>query len=614
MEENTTILDRINSFIDRRKDIIERDLGDLKVSRSFSSGFGFTEEDRELRGKKGRAEITANVMRPWITKVVNDYDNNPFSLSARRYDGMDASAVGNVLDYESEESDVADVCSMALQDVLNDGYAYVLVDVATNGNGEQYSNPVILDNGRVFFDHCDNPTGADCQMAVYLDLIRKDTAESRYGINMRMARGVDDPFSSISYYGSSSSQYTTIATVYEMTDSGCEITTLVHGRQVGETRTIPGCSRLPIVRFAGERIWLETKEEWVYRGAYWYVFDLVRTINFTMSLQAERIATNPTTKFLSAKGAFAGQSGNLVDLNKNPKLYAEYNRFDETGREIPAPIPFPVDKDNSDLMSVVERTNAMVMSILGSPSGEAPANETAEAVLLKRNVQEATVSRFLKSARESMEEVGKIMLEMMPVLFGSYRITSRGHLLPVMSVEGYYIAVDSGPIAQSQKQRVTGILMAISKLVQENPGNPVLPAIIRNTELPENEKAELMQRLGSGQNPAATEQAIQQAQQQSAQMAAQLQEAEKTISALQIQLNAMMDDTVNKYRIAQLDAQTKLQIKAMELAADNQAQHTKIMADAALQQQEAVMKIEAERAKAIASAPAIPVFDKGRFV
>ena len=619
MAKKKDLLDRLNSFVDRRRDVIERDLGDQKVSRSFGSGFGFTEQDRELRGSEGRAEITANVMRPWVNKVISDYTSAPFTISARRFDNQDASVVNSILNYETEKADLADIAGEALATILNDGYAYVLVDTAYDNPGTktQYAKPKLLDNGRTFFDECDSATGADCPMVVYLDLIRKETAEDKYDLSPRTLKNAKDPFAGISYYGKDPANYTTIATVYELTSQGCEISTVVHGQQIGKTKLIPGMSRIPIVRLAADKIWIESLGEWVYRGAYWFIFDLLRTINFTMSLQAERIATAPTAKFLAAEGTFNGMSASLADINKSPKLYVEYKRADATGRDLPPPVPFPNDKDYSDLMGIVKQTNDMVIAILGNPSAEPQANETAESVLLRRTVQEATVSRYLKSLKEGLEEIGKVMLDFMPTLFGVDRQVDTGTLQAVYDIESYYIVIDNGPLFKSQQQRSISVLMALSTLIAQNPANPVLPLIIKLSELDDASKQELMQAMapkGPAELPPEVMQQMAAKDQQITQMQAQLAEAGKTVAALQTNLNVMLDDTQNKYRIAVLDNQTKIMIERMKLAANDAKLQAEIQADFAKQQQDIQADILKESMKLRAQAPTVPVFNDGRFI
>ena len=613
-EQEKTITERIQAFVQRRKDAIDADSTDLKVSRSFASGFGFTEEDRELRGSKGRAEITANVMVPWRNNVISSYTANPFGVGARRYDGQDASLVNSVLLYECDKADLVDVATRALENVVDDGYAYILIDTDYDNPQAktQYSRPVLLDNSRVFFDDCDDPTGADAQMVVYLEPILKDTAEARYGVRRDQMRFNASPFQDLTSLVKDDGNYTTVATVYELGADGVIVTTMVHGQVIGEPKFVPGLSRQPIVRIVGRRVWLQSKEIHVWRGAYWDVFDLLRTINFDMSLFAERIATNPTTKFLAPKGAFDGQSSQLADINKDPRLYIEYNEFDSTGRPIQKPEPFPVDKNHGDLLESVGTVKAMVQEILGTPNAEAPANETAEAVLLKKSNQEATVSRFLKNLKEGLEEVGRVMLEMMPLMFADVRMSSAGQIGGVVDVSAYYIVCDSGPIAQSQKQRANAQLLAIGRLIKEDPQSPVLPIIVKNMELPDEDKQAIMQAMQGGN----IAQAIQQAQAMAAQnqqLQEQLQEAMKQIAALQQALFEMQNDSRAKILIAQMEIQTKLEIKRMELAASNAELQAQIVADAQAQTQKLQAEMMSEVAKARAQAPQMPVFTAAKF-
>ena len=616
--KNKDLNARVKAFVDRRRSIIDRDLEDLKESRAFGSGFGFSKKDRDLRGDKGRAETTTNVTRPWFNAVISAYNANPFTISARRYDGQPAADMGTILDYQSVKCDLADVAAQVLEDMLNDGYGYFLVDTAFDDPavGTQIASVRRLDNARVFMDECESPTGADCPMAVFVDLLRKDTAEARYDIPRRELNRATDPFADIAYFGKNSSDYTSVATVYEMTQRGCEISVLVHGRQIGKTTLFPGLTRLPIVRAAAEKVWLESEEQWTYRGAYWFVYSLVKKINYEMSAQTEAVATKPLTKFLAPKGSFTGLTDQLSDVHKNPRLYIEYNAIDATGAAIPAPTPYGDNALATGLMDDVEKTNALISSILGAPTAEASANETEEAVLLRKGNQEATVSRFLKALKEGLEEVGRIMLDMAPTLFPGER-QADGRILPqVDDSSAFYVQIDKGPMAQSQQQRSIAILMALSKIIAASPGNPAVALIIKNSELTQEDKDALLKALApqGGQIPPEVQQAMQQKDQQIAQIQQALQESQKNVAALQTNLNVMLDDTQNKYRIAVLDNQTKIAIERMKLTAADGKLQAEIQAEFVKQQQQIQADMAAESMKLRAAPPVVPVFNDGRFV
>ena len=542
---------RVKDFVGRRKTMIDRDTEDLKESRAFSSGFGFSKRDRELRGNaknaNSRAETTTNVTRPWYNSVISSYNANPFVIGVRRYDGGDTFGVSSIIDYQVIKSDLADVASKVLEDVLNDGYGYFLVDTAYDNPSAQtqYARPVHLDNGRVFFDDCDSPTGSDCQMAVYIDLILKETATEKYDISKRELSRNSDPFAEIDYIGKNSNDYTSIATIYEVTSQGCEVSTMVHGQQVGKTVLFPGLTRLPIVRCAAEKIFLESEEQWTYRGAYWFVYSLVKKINYEMSSQTESVATKPLTKFLAPKGSFTGLSDQLSNVNQEPRLYIEYNSVDAAGQPIAAPTPYGENAIQTGLMDDVEKTNALVAAILGNPTAESPANETAEAVLLKKGNQEATVSRFLKALKESLEEVGRVMLDMLPSLYPADRIADGKMLQAVMDVDSYYIEIDKGPMVQSQQQRSIAILMALSSIIQANPTNPVIPLIIKNSELSQPDKDALMQSMQPQQSqvPPEIQQQMAAKDQQIAQMQQAMAESQKSVAQLQQALFEMQTDS-----------------------------------------------------------------------
>lgn len=608
---------RAKAFVGRRKSMIDRDREDLKESRAFSSGFGFNKRDRELRGTKGRAETTTNVTRPWYNSVISSYNANPFVIGVRRYDGGDAFGVSSIMDYQVIKSDLADVAAQVLEDMLNDGYGYFLVDTSYDNPSAQtqYAKPVHLDNGRVFLDDCDSPTGADCPMAVYIDLILKETATEKYDIPKRELSRNSDPFAELDYVGKNSNDYTSIATIYEMTEQGCEVSTMVHGQQVGKTVLFPGLSRLPIIRAAAEKIFLESEEQWTYRGAYWFVYSLVKKINYEMSSQTESVATKPLTKFIAPKGSFTGLSDQLSGINKEPRLYVEYNTVDASGQALPAPTPYSENALQTGLMDDVEKTNALVASILGNPAAETPANETAEAVLLKKGNQEATVSRFLKALKESLEEVGRVMLDMMPALYTADRVADGKMLQAVMDTDSCYIEIDKGPMVQSQQHRSIAILMALSSIIQTNPQNPAIPLIIKNSELSQEDKDALMQSLQpqQAQIPPEVQQQMAAKDQQIAQMQQALAESQKNIAQLQQALFELQNDSRAKILIAQMEAQNKLQLKQMELANSNAELQAQIIADAQAQTQKLQAELGKEILKERQSTTDVPLFTTSKF-
>lgn len=587
------------------------------MSRSLRSGFGFSEEDDELRGDN-RAKITANIMRPWVNTVITNYTANPFGIGVKRYDGQNASTINEIVDYVQSKCDFTDLATNALESVLNDGYCYVLVgnELDNPTTNSQYPKPVLLDSDRLFMDDCEDATGADCDMAIYVSVIKKTKAESIYKINRNTLQGKTDPFSKYDFV-SDTTYYTTVATIYERVEGGVQVSKMCHGIIIDEPVLLANMTRLPIVRIASEKVWLPSTKQEHYRGAYWFVYDLMKVINFQMSLHAERVATAPTAKLLVDSRAIEGKKKYWDNLNKSPLAYAEYNSFDESGNPIPVPIPMPQDKDYTDLITGVQSMTTMVTNILGAPTGEPPKNETEVGVLLRKSISEATANRYIKALCEGMEAIGEVILSWLPILFDVSRTYNNKILESVSDVTPYYIVVDSGPIVASQQQKTVAQLMAVDNLIAKNPQSKVTPVIIKNLDIPMESKQEILAGLmGPIQAPVdpAMQQAMMDKDNQLMQAQKIIEDQGKQIASLQIQMNEFVDDSEIKIRIAQMDNETKIYLKRLELAANNEELQAKLQSDFLNQQARLQSDLMKERMKLQTPVTDVPVFNRGRFV
>ena len=576
MNEETTLIQRVQDFLDRRNPVIKRDQDDLKQSRSLSSGFAFTEEDDDFRGED-RAKIVANVLRPWVNTVISNYTSNPFGIGVKRASGEGAPEINAILDYVQSKCDFTDLASEILEAVLNDGYAYVLTtnEVDDPETNSQYPRPIILDSNRTFMDDSEDPTGADCDMAVYVSVIKKSKAESMYGISKFKLKQATDPFAQYNFVPDSVN-YTTIATIYEVVEGGVQVSKMCHGIELDEPVIIAGMKRLPIVRIAGEKVYMPTTEQWHYRGAYWFVYDLLRVINYQMSLHAERVAAAPTAKMMVDSRVIAGNEDDWNSINKQPKAYVKYNAVDETGNALPVPQVFPIDKDNTDLISGVQSMTQMVTSILGAPTGEPPKNETEVSVLLRKSISEATANRYIKSLGEGLEAIGEVILQWLPTLFDVERNYNNQMLMAINDINSYVVVVDSGPVISSQQSKTVAQLMAVDRLLASNPTSKIIPVIIKNLDMPQEDKQIILQQLMSANQPVvdpAMQQAMAQKDEQLQQATVVLQEKDKQISMLQQSLFEMQNDS----KASMWETQQKLAFEERKHMMDLQWEREKFM-------------------------------------
>ena len=113
-------------------------------------------------------------------------------------------------------------------------------------------------------------------------------------------------------------------------------------------------------------------------------------------------------------------------------------------------------------------------------------------------------------------------------------------------------------------------------------------------------------------NSVAALQAMAAKDQQILQLQQALAESQKNVAALQTQLNEFVDDSEIKLRIAQMDNETKVFLKRMELAASDEELLTKLQADFMSQQAKLQADLAKKRLDLVAKVPEVPVFDQRR--
>lgn len=636
MTDRDTFITNVKDFLDRNSPVIKRDRDDLKLSRGIRSGFGFSQTDKDLRGVN-RAEITLNLLKPWINSVVGNYSINPYTISVERYDGGDSSNINEIMDYVQSKCDITELSTNILESIMDDGYAYVLVanEVDNPQTNSQYPKPTLLDPDRLYMDYCEDKTGEDCDMAVYISLIKKSKAKKLYNINDYTLRETDV----FADYTSNddTKYYTTVATVYERVPQGVTVTKICHGVLVEEPVLLSGFTRIPIVRIVGERVYLDSLKTERYRGAYWLVYDLLRTANFQMSKHAEIMATSPTPKMLLDGRTIDGKREYWQQINRSPMAYVEYNAIDESGNPLPKPEVFPKDEsDGVSLLGGVKELTAMVNTILGTPTSDPINNETEVSVLLRKSINEANSNRYIKNLCEGMEAIGDVILMWLPLLFDVTRTYNNKILQAISDTTPYYTVVTKGPIEANQKDKIVVQLMAIENMIAKNPTSKILPSIIKNVDMPDETKAEILGIISGNNVPVvdpAMQQALAQKDLQLQQSNALVVELQKNVAMLQQSLFEMTNDSKAKILDTQLRiasderiAMAKLQWEREKYIMDTQAKGIKAnievseadkdrQLESELAAQKTMLELEKERNKTreMAEQIDVPLFTNSKF-
>ena len=608
------VKDRLRNLFDEQSTYHSRDVDDLDSARAALSGFGFDEKDKAMWGEM-KPEVTIPVLDNWINQTIVGYTSNPFGLGLKAMSqNKDITALRMVFDHVQESNALTDLVAKEFQTVLGPGYSYLLVGSEVVDTELNLQDVVIksLDPRKVICGYSDDPELDDCQVLAYYEVMSKEQAMSKFGLEYSDIRGSGrDVLSGFDIVEDSRTQCSVVS-VYERVPEGVVISKIVHNTVVAQT-TVP-LSRIPVVRLYADDCWIEKVCH--FRGVYQKVTDLWKFANYNMSLAQFRVANAETANWIVDPKSIA-QNPDEWESGSDSSVKSA-NTYDGTSELRP---PTQVSKETgvAELMQAAQMTQAQIKDLLGNPIGEGKQNQTAEEVLARKATSEASVSKYLSNLKRSLKSLGQSILDYISICYDVPRFVG-DQQIPAVDTSSVTVTIDGGPLVASQRQRVMQQLLLINDMATKAgvPGfvAKIIPVLLQNADLPEKEKQFLMQAVApqTPQIPPEVQQAMQQKDMQIQQMQQALQESQKNVAALQTNLNVMLDDTQNKYRIAVLDNQTRIMIERMKLAANDAKLQAEIQADFAKQQQDIQADILKESMKLRAQAPVVPVFNDGRFV
>lgn len=605
--DKQTALDKIKDLMNERSDYAERDRIDLDTARSVLSGFGFDEDDRKYRGNK--PEITIPVINQWINEVATAYERNPFSIELKG--NRDLAAYRYIFD--KLNSKILQLSNKALIDSISVGYTYGLVstnvvDVMQNW---QDIDIQLIDPRKVIVGYCEEADLSDCDTAIVIDILDKEKAKAKFELDDYDLRGSRDVLYGYDIVMDSKTQVSVI-TLYERISEGVRVSKVVYNKVIDQV-VIP-IKRLPLVRFYGDSCYIDKKEH--YRGVYQLISDLWKLVNFGASEIQARIATAPTANFIGDPAAIAADpEAYEIGSDRNFLPSKSWQGNEQLGQVQ----QISKNLEISELQNTVTAFMASITQMLGSVSVESRANETAEAILARRSSAEATINKYVTNLRSSLIAFGTVILEHISVYYDSPREVD-GYIIPSLSnIEGIDVVIKQGPIEASRRQADLQQMLAFYSLAKESNPNAfgiVGPVILSQADLPDDVKRSIMPLFAqnnSAQQITAQTQQIAQLQQQLAAQAQQIAALNQDKSALQIQLNEFVDDSEIKLRIAQMDNETKIYLKRLELAANNEELIAKLQAEYNALQTKMQNDLIKQRMK-LQSIPEVPVFNRNRFV
>ena len=572
-----SVVDRVRDLISDRSAYSERDKDDIDLARSALSGWGFSEDDRAVRGNK--PEITVPVLNTWINQVISAYTASPFGVGLENNNNQ---VLGKI--FEDTQHDIVDISNEMLQNMLGVGFGYVLIETDIVNSEMGWQKPVLkaVDPRKVIVDYCEDDTLSDCECAVVVDIISKKTAKARFGLDDYQLRGNKDILSSYALEMDTKNQCS-ISNVYEKVEGGVRITKIVYDNVVEQT-TWP-LSRLPLVRFYGNDCWIDNQLH--YRGVWQTIYDLWMKLNYSESEIQARMATCPS-------GWWYGDPKSIAE---NPEAFAtgaDVNFYPVTGWDKEKEIGVQLMNKVLGLAELEGTSNAtmtMIQNVLGSITPEVKANETAESILMKKGNAEATVNKYLVNLKNSLKAMGGVLLELIQVIYDEPR-TEDGVTIPAIgSIEGVKVSVDDGPIQASQKGRNLQQIMAFYSMAKEsNPQafNIIGPSILQLSEIPDDIKQALAPMFGQDQ-----QQNIQVVQQQNAELNQQVQMLNQQLETLQTEANKQISMLQQSLFEMQTDSKASMWETQQKISADER----KHMMDLQWEREKFMLEMQAKAGK-----------------
>jgi len=361
-----SVVDRVRDLISDRAGYSERDKDDIDLARSALSGWGFSEDDRAVRGNK--PEITVPVLNTWINQVISAYTASPFGVGLTNNNDSTLAKI-----FEDAQHDIVDISNEMLQNMLGVGFGYVLVETDIVNSEMGWQKPVLkpVDPRKVVVDYGEDETLSDCECAVVVDIISKKTAKARFGLDDYQLRGNKDILSAYAIEMDTKNQCS-ISNVYEKVDGGVRITKIVYDNVVEQT--VWPLSRIPLVRFYGNDCWIDNQLH--YRGVWQTIYDLWMKLNYSESEIQARMATCPS-------GWWYGDPKSIAE---NPEAFStgsDVNFYPVTGWDKEKEIGVQLMNKVLGLAELEGTSNAtmtMIQNVLGSITPEVKANETADSI------------------------------------------------------------------------------------------------------------------------------------------------------------------------------------------------------------------------------------------
>lgn len=600
-------LERLKKFLKDFDAKCGKDIVRMRKDRAFACGDQWNEY---VPTESGRPEAVFNIIDNFANAILNPFLSKPFDISYTQVD-QTSTPVEKINLWAKElqnEWQTKNAIEIGLDAAIKCGRGFFY---ATNTEEKKAAIFAVDDPTMVMFDpNSTEINGSDAEQVAVVEYISKTKAKSKYSEYYdEDVRGDFSPYLGDNYRPQEDS--CSLVHYYEMQWGKIEEVD-ENGNKVEKeykyilyTKFLDGViisqqqlplKHIPVVPICGSRTWLDKHRTFV--GITHKLKYPQMVINYAVRQLMERLARTPKSQIIIGKTALQGNEKYYENADKNLSPLLPFNDFTSNGAKIDPPVRFDNSVQCDDIIQIVSGQIDLMSSIVGMPStgiaNSLGAEETAESILLRTKSTESNVSHYIEHAKQSMKQLGEILLEF-------YAMYSEEPIVGVRPVIG------SGPETITSKMEARRQLLALSQLYPENM-KPVIAYGITKT-LDNIEISSISNMLAKLLPPEVLSDEIPQVaqlQQQMQQVIAfdkqQMAQKDETIKSLQNQILQLQLKTQSDYEIAAMNNASKEKIAAMQLMGKQQEVEQKgaldaqkMYMDADLQQQKAQAEIETKQ-------------------
>jgi hypothetical protein len=440
------IRDKIKTFCLNYKDTHSTNVQDFKVSKNIASGNGFEIYNKGTVWNKDRARVSVNLLEPIVNSVVYKFTENPFNFIVQGQEQANSSIDFKELKFQ---------LGLALRDACIDGMSYIL----TYKKDEQIRFNR-LNNFNVIFGDCEYSNGKDVKEVIYVD--KKST-----GKKQKTKTEMSVTFDTVLNL---KEDEIPVITYWFIGEDGRVNTVKLENDEI-VSHVIQEIEKIPVTRIYAKEVPIDYKRNW--RGLYYLVKDLLRTIDLQMSLVQERIATAPNNQFWIAEESLGNNIEQLSRLNDIPTAFKTYKATNPNapGVTLPPPQRNDLATNINDLIQAFDIHKTTISQILGTIAGEEKGNETAEAVLLRRENKDTAVNDLIKNLLDSSYLIAELIEEF----------------------TGFKITVQSDIFEKAKQNEELQKIIALTQFISQNKtAYAVTPVLISKLDVDQKTKEMLM--------------------------------------------------------------------------------------------------------------------------